>query len=168
MLKKVFFNIAIISNNELQELSEDFLTKNLHYLCELVQKQKGLIEGAIVIEFTDGNSVFINDDLSCLIQNLCFKSVSTLTHEKDASYMYRYMCCDLHVAMISMDKLIRVFSDDQDIKPFTCEKDLLLKELFQCGIRFLDLMSHLGNDSQNLVNHLVSFAREAENKLNRS
>lgn len=159
----MYFIVTFVLDNQLMEVSEEAFLSNLDNIKQMIHNG-GSFEGAIVMEFDDGNSIRIDDELPALTRNFCFNSLVKLIEEKNASHIYYYMTSTLHVIMIPMANVIRVLGED--ITPFTIEKDIFFRNLLECGLRFLKMLSLFEDQTKNLVNALTPFALQAENAFN--
>lgn len=160
MLTKMYFEVAAYSDNNVEMFSEDVLD-NLNF--QELTNNEIQIEGAIVMELTDGRLIRIHDDLTALFQGLCFNGIAKLVADNSLAYVYTYMVSDSHVVLIPMANLVRILGEE--IEAFTCEKNFFLKELFDCGSRFLKMLGLYGDKTKHLVDYLMPSALKAENLM---
>lgn len=145
MTKKVHFIMYFVIDNDVQEFDEAYISLHIKEVKQLLELQPNF-DGAIVIEMEDGSSLRIDDELMASIQNFCYNSSAQLANKANGSYTYSYFSSFGKIEMILSNNTINIHGDY--IPTITCDKAELLKQLVQCGNRFMDLLGVLGYYSQ--------------------
>lgn len=161
-MTRVSFEIDLLSGGGLVEIDEETLARKFDDYGDLLRRQKTL-EGALLIEAQGQPPLRVQDELWAAAQNLCFVAVKRLLEDRRGCNMYRYTSSDGHVITIPMGYHVRIIGEH--VGPATIEMRTLLPALFECGVRFTNLLERLGGDHGETAKHLQPFADAAREAL---
>lgn len=158
----VSYRLDLLTADGIREVPEQSLTGAWEELRALVERQDPL-EGTIVVE-VDGQAVLeVGDELWAAAQNLCFAGVSAVLSGERDCLLYRLTSSEGHLVLLPMGHLVRLFGDR--FPTVTAPQAELLPDLFDCGLRLLDLYRRVGDDAAHQASYLEPFAEEARRRL---
>lgn len=155
---EIVFEIHLLIDGDLAQIPEELLqAQPLHY-AQLIKENRSL-DGMLKIR-TEQGEIELADDLSSLVQRLCFGT---------SSFFYKHPASIFRYDFFSQDEffLIKQAQDQaslfiQDEPELIVSKIDLAKSLFDCGNRFLELLDTFGSDFYQLKEYLQAFADEAK------
>jgi hypothetical protein len=99
-------------------------------------------QGSIIISNGAGEAR-ITDELCPAIAGLCFESIGHLLENR--VYVYSYFETHRYAVLIPVgEKLVHVVGDD--IKSLDTDKEVLVRRLYACGLRYIQFLERLGED----------------------
>lgn len=122
------------------------------------------LEGMLVISSGEGTELRIIDELEPWVQNLCFDAVTRICAGE--SVTVRYYSRAGYLTLNPQDNQIHLSGDLTPAATFPRAE--LLKELFDCGCRFIDFAGSLkGSDEDYMANldYVREFRQPARNAL---
>jgi len=123
---------------------------NEHKLEDNYEKFKLLspnnnLTGIVQIGNQESDNIKIWDDMVFIVRSLCFRSITELLTERKECFLYTFFSHDSYLVIISPGtSSVTVFGDDYDHLPRrSFYRDDLLRELYYCGRRYVDLTKRL-------------------------
>lgn len=144
---KARFKLAAIVSNNLIEWNEAYLADKFQQVQDTLLKSDEL-DGSITLDGPVIPSFEIGDDMATLIDGFCFRAITTLLAGAE-THVYRFSHCSSLCVFVAANTRVILLSDDdqEDMPTLYCERDALLRELYACGVRYIEFLNRLAGST---------------------
>jgi hypothetical protein len=153
----------IIYQTEGRIITEDILRERPYKYEELFNEYHSC-EGALIIVEEGIPGIKLEDELPPMIINLCFSCNAQLKSEEKS--IYHFQSYYGQVVLSRRDQKIKI--EGEGIPVTLYEMNSFRKELYKCGVRFMDLLKNLktsNNDDEDARASLINLLENAKKEL---
>lgn len=156
---EIEFELHLLVDGDLSQVPERSLRDQADHYFQLAEAQQSL-EGMLRIRQSEQGEMELADDLSSLVQRLCFGAIPALVDEPESTIEYRFFSQDERLVMTPDGDRMRLFVEEEP--ELLVPRYELAMSLFACGNRFLDLLTTVDGRLLQLRDYLQAFADEAQ------